>query len=124
MERPDRSRTLAWRRPHRRTAPKRAARRALEAENRMRQEGNRDLVVAMQAMLNVTRANGTVGRRMANTRDGYLHQVYITSAHRHELRNIARRTHEDEAAFREAIAEAVRHYLDQRPRGQAYGDDE
>ena len=123
MER--RSRTPAQRRPHRRTAPKRAARRAREAEDRMRQEGNRDIVVAMHTMLNVTRANGTIGRRMADARDGYPHRVYITSAHIPELRNIARRTYQDEATFQAAIDEAVQNYLDRQPQGQGYdGDDE
>ena len=90
----------------------------------MRQEGNRDIVVAMHTMLNVTRANGTIGRRMADARDGYPHRVYITSAHIPELRNIARRTYQDEATFQAAIDEAVQNYLDHQPRGQGYDDDE
>ena len=90
----------------------------------MRQEGNRDIVVAMRTMLNVHRANGTIGRRMADARDGYPHRVYITSAHIPELRNIARRPDQDEAAFGAAVDEVVQHYLDQQPRGQGYDGDE
>ena len=119
-----RSRTPARRRPHRRTEPKRAARRAREAEDRMRQVGNRDIVVAMRTMLNVTRANGTLGRRMADARDGYPHRVYTTSAHIPELRNIARRTYQDEATIQAAIDEVAQNYLDQQPRGQGYDGDE
>ena len=124
MEQSSRSRTPVRRRPHRRTEPKRAARRAREAEDRMRQEGNRDIVVAMHTMLNVTRASGTLGRRMADARDGYPHRVYITSAHIPNLRNIARRTYQNEAEFQAAIDEIVQHYFDQQPRGQGYGGDE
>ena len=118
--REDRSRTP--RRPHRRTAPKRAARREQEAQARIAEEGTRDITVALNVMLNVNRDNG--GRRIGDTRDGYPFRVYLTPAHIPQLRNIARTTYADDAAFQTAVDGAVQGYLDRQPRAPAQEDDE
>ena len=125
LNREERSRTPSRRRPHRRTAPKRAARREQEAQARVAADGARDITAALNVMLNRNRNSGTFGRRIEDTRDGYPFQVYLTSAHIPEFHRIAITRYADGAAFQRDVGAAVQGYLDKQPRAEAQeGGDE